>query len=90
MHENIIYDGTYSFLNEEAQDIFDSVKVGLQNSVSLYVWHDLSERDLVNLDDFIDQVFNNILSNSFDIGSDNQIRIRKITKPSKPSKKMSN
>jgi hypothetical protein len=58
----------FSYMPENTLDIFESIKIGEQQTVSLFVWHDFSERDLVDLDSFIDDVFENMLSNSLTLG----------------------
>ena len=65
--ESLIYNGMYTFLPSSSLDIFESVKIGKQKYLSLYVYHDYSDKDLVDLDSFINDVFENMLQNSMDV-----------------------
>lgn len=56
-------------------DIFDSIKVGIQKQLSIFIWHDLNSKDLTDLDEFIQQIFSNAMKNGLGLGeSENNCR----------------
>jgi hypothetical protein len=72
-----VVNGKYKYLKENELDIFSSIKIGQEKHLHLFLTHEVYDDDKDNLDEFIDQVFENILINS-KISNPSKISVKKF------------